>query len=95
MTFSLLTVALVVGVVGPSEEPAWATSDQATSVKVGPDAFLAGMYVEAGVKENGSFGSSSAAPAGFHPQPGPTGKLGLSRSGIPHNRVGPRLVRPV
>ncbi|MTA33494.1 MAG: hypothetical protein F2556_06330, partial [Actinobacteria bacterium] len=77
MTFSLLTVALVVGVVGPSEEPAWATSDQATSVKVGPDAFLAGMYVEAGVKENGSFGSSSAAPAGFHPQPGPTGKLGF------------------
>ncbi len=68
LTFSLLTVALVVGVVGPSEEPAWATSDQATSVKVGTDAFLAGMYVEAGVKENGSFGSSSSAPAGFHPQ---------------------------
>jgi hypothetical protein len=68
LTFSLLTVALVVGVVGPSEEPAWATSDQATSVNEGTDAFLAGMYVEAGVKENGSFGSSSAAPAGFHPQ---------------------------
>jgi hypothetical protein len=69
MMFGLLTVALVVGVVGPSEEPAWATSDQATSVKVGSSAFLAGMYTEAGVKANGSFGASPA-PAGFHPQGG-------------------------
>ena len=73
MTFGLLTVALVVGVVGPSEEPAWATSDQATSVKVGSSAFssafLAGMYTEAGVQANGSFGASPA-PAGFHPQGG-------------------------
>ena len=69
MTFGLLTVALVVGVVGPSEEPAWATSDQATSVKVGSSAYLAGMYTEAGLKANGSFGGSPA-PAGFHPQQG-------------------------
>jgi hypothetical protein len=74
LTFSLLTVALVVGVVGPSEEPAWATSDEAISVKEGTDAFLAGMYVEAGVKNNGSFGSDgpppsvAPTPGGFHPQ---------------------------
>jgi hypothetical protein len=63
-----LTFASLVGVLGPSEEVAYATSDQATSVKQGSDAFLAGMYVEAGLKANGSFGSTSAAPDGFHPQ---------------------------
>ncbi|CAB4569423.1 unannotated protein [freshwater metagenome] len=66
--FGLLTFALVVGVIGTSEQPAWATSDEATSVKVGTDVFLAGMYVEAGLKENGSFGSAGTAPGGFHPQ---------------------------
>ena len=65
----LLAVGLVVGVIDVSEEPAWATSDQATSVKVGTSAFLAGMYTEAALKANGSFGSGSV-PAGFHPQNG-------------------------
>ena len=72
----LLAVGLVVGVIDVSEEPAWATSDQATSVKVGPTAFLAGMYAEAAIRGNGSFGSSFS-PAGFHASDGPSNSLGF------------------
>lgn len=68
LSYGLLTATLVVGVVLPSGGAAWATSDQATSVKVGPNAFLAGMYTEAGLKGNGSFGSRGLIPSGFHPQ---------------------------
>nr|KGA06953.1 MAG: hypothetical protein GM42_2600 [actinobacterium acMicro-1] len=68
LSYGLLTATLVVGFVFPSGGAAWATSDQATSVKVGSNAFLAGMYAEAGLKENGSFGSRGPTPSGFHPQ---------------------------
>ena len=64
-----LVTGLAIGVVGNSQDVAWATSDQATSAKVNSDAFLAGMYVEAGLKTNGSFGSIEDAPGAFHPQP--------------------------
>ena len=68
LSYGLLTATLVVGVVLSSGGAAWATSDRATSVKVGSNAFLAGMYAEAGLKENGSFGSRGPIPSGFHPQ---------------------------
>jgi hypothetical protein len=75
LSYGLLTATLVVGVVLSSGGAAWATSDRATSVKVGSNAFLAGMYAEAGLKENGSFGSRGPIPSGFHPQGG--GNLGF------------------
>ena len=47
--------------------PANATSDQAVSQIVDNHAFLAGKFVEVGVRPNGSFGSDET-PAGFHNQ---------------------------
>jgi hypothetical protein len=64
----VLGISLVMSSVVSAVSPAWATSDQATSVNVGNEAFLAGKFVEAGVRANGAFGSNAAAPAGFHPQ---------------------------
>lgn len=66
--FNVAIVALLVGVGSLSAGPATATSDHATSLKVGTNAFLAGLYAEAGLKANGSFGSRGAVPSGFHLQ---------------------------
>ncbi len=43
-----------------------------TNVKaqmVGTDIFLKGDYVEVGIADNGSYGSGSNAPTGYHPKP--------------------------
>jgi len=39
------------------------------TVTVGDDIFLQGTYIEVGIHDAGSFGTSNSAPAGFHPWP--------------------------
>lgn len=69
-----LAIGLMVSVGASSlvatPEAVFATTDQATSQNKGVEAFLAGKFVEVGVRANGAFGSSGGAPTGFHPQQG-------------------------
>jgi tRNA (Thr-GGU) A37 N-methylase len=74
---AVLVVALAVALV-PNARAAHATTDVATSANNGGEAFLAGKYVEVGVRANGAFGSSSSnVPSGFHPQSGGLGFVAI------------------
>jgi hypothetical protein len=50
----------------------------ARSSVVGDDVFLEGNYLSVGISGAGSFGTSNAAPSGFHPTPNYGGRIGLS-----------------
>ena len=52
--------------------------DVARHAVVGNDVFLEGEYLSVGISGAGSFGTSTSAPAGFHPTPYYDGRIGLS-----------------
>jgi hypothetical protein len=55
----------------------WIAPEYPTGVRADPDVFLQGDYVEVGVHEVGSCGTSAAAPAGYHNWPAYGGQLGF------------------
>lgn len=60
-----------------SSVPARAAASGRSAI-VGNDVFLEGQYISVGISGSGSFGTSGAAPAGFHPTAFYGGEVGLS-----------------
>jgi hypothetical protein len=78
-TARLLAVLLVaVFIVGSGGAARAILVPGARSDVVGDDIFLEGTYLSVGISGAGSFGTSNAAPSGFHPTPNYGGRIGLS-----------------
>ena len=68
-----LMLVMILGPVGSAS----AILSGARSAVIGDDVFLEGTYLSVGISGTGSFGTSNAAPAGFHPSANYGGLLGL------------------
>jgi hypothetical protein len=61
--------------------PVQAATSACQSATVGSDVYLGGTYMEVGIADVGSFGTTNVAPLGFHPGAGAGNRLGLSFDG--------------